>query len=311
MFTDMGKFKLSKYFNNQADAVFFHGDCLSLLSDIPSDSMKLVVTSPPYNVGKEYEKKTSIDKYLVFQKEVISECVRVLSPQGSVCWQVGNFVENGEIIPLDMLLYPVFSSFGLKLRNRIIWHFGHGLHCSKRFSGRYETILWFTKSDEYTFDLDPIRVPQKYPNKKYYKGPKAGQLSCNPKGKNPGDVWNVPNVKCNHPEKTSHPCQYPVELIERLVLSLTREGDWVFDPFMGVATTAVAAILRKRKVAGAELLKDYYDVGLERIKMAFEGKIPVMPMDRPIYDPSIPYKKGQKATSKEQQLFVDLLSHLR
>ena len=114
---------------------------------------------------------------------------------------MGNYVNKGEIVPLDIALYPVFQELGLKMRNRIIWRFDHGLHCSKRFSGRYESINWFTKSDRYTFHLDPVRVPQKYPGKKYFKGPKVGQLSCNPLGKNPGDVWDIPNVKYNHVEK--------------------------------------------------------------------------------------------------------------
>ena len=109
------------------------------------------------------------------------------------------------------------------------------------FLERYEVVLWFTKSNKYTFDLDPIRVPQKYPQKKHFKGPKKGELSGNPLGKNPSDIWDIPNVKANHIEKTIHPCQFPVELIERLVLSMTKENDWVFDPFMGVGSTAIAS----------------------------------------------------------------------
>ena len=116
------------------------------------------------------------------------------------------------------------------MRNRIIWHFGHGLHASKRFSGRYETIIWFTKSDNYYFNIDPTRIPQKYPNKKHFKGKKRGELSCNPLGKNPSDVWDIPNVKSNHIEKTDHPCQFPVALVERFILSTTKERDIVFDP---------------------------------------------------------------------------------
>ena len=115
--------------------------------------------------------------------------MRILHPQGSLCWQVGNHVDDGEIYPLDSLIYPICKKLGLRLRNRIIWHFEHGLHCSRRFSGRYETILWLTKSDEYTFNLDPVRVPQKYPGKKAFKGPKIGQYTCNPLGKNPGDLF--------------------------------------------------------------------------------------------------------------------------
>ena len=170
-------------------------------------------------------KKINIDTYVEQQAEVIKECVRALSDTGSICWQVGNYVNNGSIIPLDTILYPLFTDLNLVMRNRIIWHFEHGLHCSKRFSGRYETIIWFTKKrKDFVFNLDTVRVPQKYPAKKYFKGPKAGQYSCNPLGKNPGDIWDIPNVKNNHIEKTDHPCQFPVGLIERLVLSMTKRG---------------------------------------------------------------------------------------
>ena len=199
-------------------------DNLDFMQGLPDQRMKLVVTSPPYNIGKDYEAKTSLDAYLEAQERVVGECVRLLHPQGSICWQVGNFVHKGEITPLDAVLYPVFRALGLKLRNRIVWHFGHGLHCTKRLSGRYETINWWTKGDDYTWHLDAIRVPSKYPGKRHFKGPNIGKLSGNPKGKNPSDVWTFPNVKNNHPEKTLHPCQFPVELVERLVLSMTTPG---------------------------------------------------------------------------------------
>lgn len=301
--------KIAKHFDLQSNAVLFHGNCLDLLQEIPSNRIKLVVTSPPYNVGKEYEKKSSLESYIELQKAVIAECARVLSPEGSLCWQTGNFVRNGEIVPLDTVLYPIFSDQGLKLRNRIIWHFGHGLHCSNRFSGRYETIVWFTKSDKYTFNLDEVRVPQKYPNKKYFKGPKAGQFSCNPLGKNPGDVWEIPNVKNNHPEKTIHPCQFPVELIERLILAMTDKGDWVLDPFMGVGTTLVAAVLRQRKAAGADLVDKYVYVATERVKLAVAGKLPIRPMDRPVYDPGELYKRRQDKIPVEQKTLFELLTY--
>ncbi|MFY9751176.1 MAG: site-specific DNA-methyltransferase, partial [Candidatus Acidiferrales bacterium] len=147
---------------------------LAFMRPLPSESMKLIVTSPPYNIGKSYESRVSLNDYVKDQAQVISECARLLSPTGSLCWQVGNHVQDGEIFPLDMVLYPLFSEHGLRLRNRVIWHFEHGLHCTNRLSGRHETILWFTKGDDYTFNLDPIRVPSKYPGKKYYKGPKVG-----------------------------------------------------------------------------------------------------------------------------------------
>ena len=300
--------KISKFFDESSDVVLYHGNCLDLLETLPSNKTQLIITSPPYNVGKEYEKKMHIDQYLEIQEPVIRECARVLSNRGSICWQVGNFVKNGEIAPLDILLYPIFKSYDLRLRNRIVWHFGHGLHCSNRFSGRYETILWFTKGDNYTFNLDHVRVPQKYPGKKYFKGPRAGQLSCNPLGKNPGDVWEIPNVKNNHPEKTIHPCQFPVELVERLVLAMTNKGDWVLDPFMGVGTALVAAALHNRKAVGAELIKEYIDVADDRIRLATAGKLQTRPMNKPIYDPSKPYKHGQEKTSREQYTLFELLT---
>jgi len=275
-------------FDTSADLVLFQGNCLDLLSQIPNQFVKLVVTSPPYNLGKPYENHLHIDEYLAQQKIIIKECIRVLDNTGSICWQVGNYVNNGEIIPLDMALYPIFSSLGLKLRNRIVWQFGHGLHASRRFSGRYEVVLWFTKSDDYTFNLDPVRVPQKYPNKKYFKGPKKGLLSGNPLGKNPGDIWDIPNVKANHVEKTIHPCQFPVELIERFVLSMTEEKDWVFDPFMGVGTTAIAALMHNRHAIGAELVSDYVQIAKERIALAEKGDLRIRPMERSVFDPNLP-----------------------
>ncbi len=266
-------------------AVVYMGDCLDLLKTVPDGAIQLVVTSPPYNIGKEYEKKLKLESYLTQQADVIRECVRVLSPRGSICWQVGNYVDRGAIIPLDAILYPVFNDLGLKMRNRIIWHFEHGLHCTNRFSGRYETIIWFTKTDDYTFDLDPVRVPQKYPGKKHFKGPNAGDYSGNPLGKNPGDVWIIPNVKSNHIEKTEHPCQFPVELIERLVLSMTSEGDWVLDPFLGTGTSIIAAVRHSRRGVGAEITPKYVELARSRIAQAIAGTLKTRPMGRPVYDP--------------------------
>lgn len=262
----------------------YHGDCLEFLETIPDETVQLVVTSPPYNIGKEYEQVLDIEIYKAQQRQVIEECVRILKPEGSICWEVGNYVDNGEIIPLDILLYDCFKDSSLKLRNRIVWYFGHGLHCKNRFSGRYETINWFTKSDDYTFNLDPVRVPQKYPGKRHYKGPNVGELSGNPKGKNPSDVWNIPNVKSNHIEKTDHPCQFPVALVQRLVLSMTDEGDLVFDPFMGVGTAAVAAVINGRRAAGAETLRRYYEQAIDRVKQALVGELRIRP-DKPVYVP--------------------------
>ena len=286
--------KISNNFSKEAEVVLYKGDIINFLDQIPDETFQLIVTSPPYNIGKEYEKKLPIEEYLQQQERTIKKCVRKLKKGGHICWQVGNFIDkkHGEVYPLDICLYTIFKKLGLRLRNRVIWHFEHGLHTKKRFSGRHEAILWFTKGDEYYFNVDHVRVPQKYPGKLSYKGPNKGKPSGNPLGKNPGDVWIIPNVKSNHPEKTIHPCQFPIGLIENLILSMTKKGDWVLDPYMGVGTTAVAAVLNKRKVAGAELYAKYRKVARERINKAKKGNLKYRPRDKPIYKP----KKDSKIT---------------
>jgi len=162
-------------------------------------------------------------------------------------------------------LFPVFEKLGMIPRNRIVWIRTHGLHASNRFSCRHETLLWFTKSDEYVFNLDPIRVPQQYPEKKAYRGNKKGEFTCDPIGKNPGDVWAFRNVKHNHEEQTIHPCSFPEDLIERVILAVTKEGDIVLDPYIGVGTVAVVARELGRNFIGAENNKEYHKVALQRL----------------------------------------------
>jgi adenine-specific DNA-methyltransferase len=246
------------------------GDCLDFLEQLPDESVQLVMTSPPYSIKKEYERDSGLAEAIAFQEEVIAECFRVVSRSGSICWQVGNYVEGegGERVPWDILLYRVFRHFGLKLRNRIVWHYEHGMHARHFFSGRYETILWFTKSDDYTFNLDAVRVPQKQPTKRFYKGPRKGELSCNPLGKNPGDVWKITNVKHGHPEKIQdgHPCQFPLELVQNIVLACSKPGDIVLDPFGGVATTLACAMMNGRIGIGSEINDKYHRIGADRLK---------------------------------------------
>lgn len=285
-------------FNPAAKIVIAPGDCFDTLCRLPDGLAKLIITSPPYNLGKVYERATKLDEYFEALNPIVNQLVRVLSPEGSLCWQVGNYVEKSEIFPLDIFYYQFFKAHGLKLRNRVIWHFGHGLHASKRFSGRYEVLLWFTKSDTYTFNLDAVRVPSKYPGKKYFKGKKHGQLSGNPLGKNPSDVWkivrqdwesalwNIPNVKANHREKTIHPCQFPIELVERCVLALTDESDWVLDPFSGVGSALLAALRHKRRALGCEKEEKYVEIAKGRVADFYAGRLPYRPLDKPIYQPS-------------------------
>lgn len=289
---------LFDYVSPDIDYEIKKGDCLNVLKKVEDGKFDLILTSPPYNVGKSYETKTSIEKYLETQEEVISELVRTLSERGSVCWQVGNYVDKGEIFPLDIFYYQIFKKHGLKLRNRIIWHFGHGLHASNRFSGRYETILWFSKTDNYIFNLDNVRVPSKYPGKRHFKGPKKGQVSGNPLGKNPSDIWeiieqdwdkamwDIPNVKSNHPEKVDHPCQFPIELVERCVLALTEENSWVLDPFSGVGSTVIGAIKNNRNAIGIEKEDAYCKIARQRISKLKGGILKIRPINKPIHKPS-------------------------
>jgi adenine-specific DNA-methyltransferase len=297
--------QIESQFSPDANLVLYHGDVREFVTTIPDSTASLIITSPPYNLGKDYEDRVSIERYLETQAKVITQLYRVLRDDGSLCWQVGNFVEDGEVYPLDILYYDIFKKLGLFLRNRIVWHFGHGLHASKRFSGRYETLLWFTKSDKYTFNLDAVRVPSKYPGKRHFKGPNRGKPSGNPLGKNPSDVWeilareweealwDIPNVKANHPEKTVHPCQYPVELVERCVLALTSEGDWIFDPYAGVGTSLIAAVMHSRRAMGSEKETDYIEIARDRLNAYFSGTLGLRPMGKPVYVPTGKEKVAQ------------------
>ncbi len=259
-----------------------NNDRMKLLKKLKSNSVQLIITSPPYNIGKSYEKKKPLNYYLQEQEKTLKECFRVLNKKGSLCWQVGSYFEKSELFPLDIYIHQICKKIGFKLRNRIVWHFEHGLHSYKKFSGRYETIMWFTKTDDYYFDFDDIRVPQKYPGKLGYRGKKKGKYTGNVKGKNPSDVWIFPNVKSNHKEKTIHPCQFPIELAERLVLSMSKKNDLVIDPYAGVGTTLIAALKNNRKAAGSEILKKYINITKKRINLLRKNKLPYRKMNTPI-----------------------------
>lgn len=286
------KTKIYKRFRESNRITLYNGDCLSLLKNMPNASVDLIVTSPPYCIGKAYENPhDDIETFQRQHEEVFDDIYRVLKPSGSICWQVGYHVSNRCVIPLDYIIYNIFINrsarleYPLILRNRIIWTFGHGLNSTTRFSGRHETILWFTKGEQQIFRLDDVRVPQKYPGKRAYKGPNKGNLSGNPHGKNPSDVWDIPNVKAKHIEKTDHPCQFPVAIPRRLICALTTVDGLILDPFMGAGTTGVAAYVENRRFVGAEILKEYYDIAVERLTDAVNGKVKIRE-DKPVAKPN-------------------------
>jgi adenine-specific DNA-methyltransferase len=198
-----------------------YGDCAPLLAELPDQSVDLIISSPPYNLNKDYESRVALEHYIQEQSKILVQRARVLAQAGSIFWQVGAYANAGSLIPLDIRFFPILENLGLIPRNRIVWVRQHGLHATRKFSCRHETILWFTKSETHKFHLDTVRVPQKWQHKKSYRGKNKGQLSCHPDGKNPGDIWLFRNVKHNHEEQTVHPCQFPEDMIARIVLATT------------------------------------------------------------------------------------------
>ncbi len=298
----MQKFTKSNKFDSKSDVCFIQGNVFKKIKEIPAKSIDLIITSPPYNLNKEYEEIKAFDIYLEEMEPFMKEIDRVLKKDGAFCLQVGNYVNKGEVFPLDIFFYHMLKKLNYKLRNRIIWHFNSGLHATRRLSGRYETLMWFTKSDDYHFDLDNIRIPQLYQGKtNYKKGKDYGKLTGNPKGKNPSDfmdqetygqfideefskkiksefdnlIFDFPNVKAMHPEKTSHPCQFPIELVERCVCAFSKEGNIVFDPFVGVGSTLIGALMNSRKAVGCELNKEYMQEAKKRVKLLETGTLPI------------------------------------
>lgn len=259
---------------------------MELIRRLPNKCINLTIASPPYCMGKAYERSTSLKDFIEAQKQVLPEIARITKDGGSICWEVGYHLKDGRAHPLDFEVFSVLNGIkGIILRNRIIWTFGHGVHGRNCFSRRHETVMWFTKGDDYIFDLDAVREPQKYPGKRHCDGPRKGEYSGNPNGKNPTDVWSIPNVKAKHVEKLDHPCQFPVGLADRLVRAICPKNGLVFDPYMGTASTGVAAIINGRRFVGAETKRNYVRVAIQRLALAYNGNVPYRPVDKPIFVP--------------------------
>lgn len=285
-------------------------DCRRWFKTLADSSVDLILTSPPYFVGKEYDKSSKAADFLPEIARLIPEIKRVLKPGGSMCWQTGYHAQNNTILPLDFYVHQLFvSEEEFQLRNRIIWTFGHGVHCKNRFSGRHETIMWYSRGEQFAFDLDAVRVAQKYPGKTHYKGDKKGTWSGNPLGKNPSDVWvepstdvwDIPNVKAGHVEKTEHPCQFPVALAARLIRALTPSGGLVIDPFMGSGSTAVASAIEGRAFRGCDTSKRYVDIAKQRLRHFDDGLLKVR-ADAPVFVPT-----GKESVSKVPPHFAHAL----
>ncbi len=247
------------------------------MTEIETGTVDLVVTSPPYNIDIQYGNKTAKGKVLESKgikyrdnmKEedyrrmlasVFSECKRVLKDTGSIWINIKNRVVGGVVLP-PFWIQDFFDD--LYLKNLIIWNFDWGGSTSRRFAPRYEFVFWFVKNkDHYTFNLDDVKVPALNYRPDRYKS----------QWKNPTDVWRISMVSGNFEERTSHPAQYPEELVERILLAGTNKGDVVLDPFMGSGTSAVVAKKLGRHYLGYETVKEYCDIARERLEKTEAGQ---------------------------------------
>lgn len=245
--------------------LIYNQDCLEGMAKLPTHIVDLTVTSPPYNIGKEYEEISEVGKYIDWCKSWMSEIYRLTVPEGAFWLNVGylEVPSIGMAVPIPYLLWDKTDFYMIQ---EVVWNYAAGVACKKRLSPRNEKLLWYVKDKgSYTFNLDSIRDPNvKYPNQR-----KNGKLRCNPLGKNPSDVWQITKVTSGRgrssPERTPHPAQFPVELVERVILGASNLGDLVLDPFMGSGTTAEAALRNGRSVIGFELEPKYISYATERL----------------------------------------------
>lgn len=245
--------------------LLYQGDCLEFFKQIKGPCFNLTVTSPPYNIGKEYETPLPLKGYLTWCADWIREVYKVTLPTGAFWLNLGyiSVPERAKAIPLPYLLW---SSIPFYLMQEIVWNYGAGVACRQNFSPRNEKFLWYVKDPEnYTFNLDEVRDPNvKYPNQK-----KNGKLKCNPLGKNPTDVWQIPKITSGRnrssKERMNHPAQFPVALIKRIIKACSQPGDLLLDPFMGSGTVAEVALRLGRNVVGFELDLGYLQDASKRL----------------------------------------------
>ena len=250
------------------DILIYHGDSLAIMEHIPNCSIPLTVTSPPYNIGKEYEAVKSLDEYIKWTGRWTTQVHRLTTPKGAFWLNLGylSIPDQAKAIPIPYLVWDHVPFF---LIQEIVWNYGAGVAGRLFFSPRNEKFLWYVKNQEhYTFNLDDVRDPNvKYPHQK-----KNGKLKCNPKGKNPTDVWHIAKVTSgtnrSSQERTSHPAQFPLELVTRILLASSNKADVILDPFSGSGSLLEAAIRTGRKAIGIEIERRYVEIAIQRIQQA-------------------------------------------
>ncbi len=247
-------------------------DCLEAMKKIPDELIDLTITSPPYNIGKEYEELAELDSYIDWCEKWIAQIHRITVNNGTFWLNIGylEVEDQGLAVPIPYLLWNKTPFYFLQ---EVVWNYAAGVACRKRFSPRNEKLLWYVKNPKsYTFNLDDVRDPDvKYPNQK-----KNGKLRCNPLGKNPSDVWQITKVtsgkKRSSVERTPHPAQFPLALVERMLKSSSNKGDVILDPFMGSGSTAECALRNGRYAIGFELKEEYIGYAKQRIENYLENK---------------------------------------
>lgn len=245
-------------------ALIYEGDCLDLMRRVRGTPIHLTITSPPYNIGKEYERPRDVKDYIAWCGAWVKQIHDITSPAGALWLNLGYLALEGraKAIPIPYLLW---DSVPFYLVQEIVWHYGAGVASSRSFSPRNEKFLWYVKDPaNHLFDLEAVRDP----NVKYPKQKKRGKLKCNPKGKNPSDVWIVPKVTSgtqrSSKERTAHPAQFPLAVIERIIRACSREGDLILDPFLGSGTVIEAALRNNRRVVGFEIEPKYVRISALR-----------------------------------------------
>jgi len=269
--TDISKLLGKPYFQS-CNCLIYNLDCLEAMAILPDQSINLTVTSPPYNIGKEYENLLPLDDYINWCEKWITEVYRLTLYDGAFWLNLGylSIKNRAKAIPISYLLWDKIPFY---LIQEIVWNYGAGVAGSKFFSPRNEKFLWYVKNPEaYTFNLDDIRDPNvKYPNQK-----KNGKIRVNPLGKNPTDVWEFPKVTSGQnrssKERTAHPAQFPSAVIQRIIKASSHENEIVLDPFLGSGTTAMVALDLNRLVIGFEIRQDYCDIAANRIETFLQDK---------------------------------------
>jgi DNA modification methylase len=252
------------------------GDAATILRGLPSQSVSLLIADPPYNLGKDYGNNRDMKAwhdYEDFTKEWLTEAIRVLNDTGSLYVFMG-------VRFISKLFAILEDDFKLSFNGWITWHYTQGMGRKLGFSPRHEDILFFTKSDTFTFNLDAVRIPQKY-----------FRTRNNMAGANPGDVWQFSHVHYCSAEREQHPTQKPEALMERMILASSNEGNLVVDPFLGSGTTARVASVLKRKWIGIDLNPDYVRMAEKRLDEktttfdSFDPRLDRVPRDLPKDDP--------------------------